>query len=270
VIEPFYTIAGDTFVPTRSARGYWQKGTLSGSAMASLLGHVIERDHLAEGWVPARFGIDLVRMAPDAPLQVKTTALHEGSRIRLVEASLIHDGKLCARAVCQILRPGEQPVNPVWQAPQWQVPHPDELPSLNHFGRWDARPISPGHPRFDRASPGTNPPVLGPMAPASARQTWLRPAGEVVAGVPLTPFARVYLTGDFASPLSHSSEQGIDFVNTDFTVHLHRLPVGEWLGYELASHGSTDGVATGLVWLHDLSGPVGAVSASALAMVRRL
>ncbi|WP_408589216.1 thioesterase family protein [Novosphingobium sp.] len=276
VVEAFYTIEDNVFVPTRSAHGYWQKGTLSGSAMASLLGHVIEHDHLDESWVPARFGVDMVRMATAAPLTVDTTVLHEGGRIRLVEASLIQDGRLCARAVCQLLRTSQQPANPVWQAPAWPAPHPETLSSLKQFGRWDARPIPAGHARFDRTSPGqsraedSNPPVLGQLAPANARQTWLRAAGEVVAGAPLTPFARVFLTADFASPLSHSSEQGIDFVNTDFTVHLHRLPVGEWLGYELATHGSTDGVASGLVWLHDLSGPIGAISVSALAMTRRV
>lgn len=275
VSEAFYTIADDAFVPTRGARGYWQKDTLSGSAMASLLGHVIERDHLGEGWIPARFGVDMVRMAPSAPLTVQTQVLHEGGRIKLVEASLVHDGKLCARATCQLLRVSQQPLNPVWQAPAWDVPHPDDLPALKQFGRWDARPIPAGHPRFDRTSPGrstsenSNPPVLGTIAPVDARQIWLRPGGEVIAGLPLSPFAKVYLTADFASPLSHSSEQGIDFVNTDFTVHLHRLPEGDWLGYELASHGSAGGVASGLVWLHDLSGPVGAVTVSALAMARR-
>lgn len=274
--EPFFTIEGSAFLPTRSARGYWQPGTLSGSAMAAVLGHVIERNHLREGWVPARFGVDMVRMAPSAPLEVSTQLLHDGGRVRLVEASLIHEGRLCARAVCQLLRAGEQPQNPVWQAPPWPAPHPDTLPAIRQFGRWDARPVPSGHARFARTSPGSgeaaasNPPVLGQLAPADARQIWLRPTGEVVADVPLSPFARVFLTADFASPLSHSSEQGIDFVNTDFTVHLHRLPEGEWLGYELASHGSTAGVATGLVWLHDLAGPIGAVSVSALAMARRV
>jgi hypothetical protein len=123
------------------------------------------------------------------------------------------------------------------------------LEPLRRFGNWEVRPVRGHAPRFRRESNGIdqergpeqgNPTVLGAMGPPHARQAWLRAGVEIVAGHPLTPFGHVALTADF-SPLAHSSEHGIDFVNTDFTVHLHRLPVGEWLGYELTGHLSQHG-----------------------------
>jgi hypothetical protein len=278
VTEPradhFFDSDGDSFIPTGAARGYWQDNTLSGSAAASLLGFVIERDFCDEGWVPVRLSIDMVRMPPAAALSVETDVLHESGRLRLVEARLMAQGRLQTRALCQIVRQGSQPANSVWQSPAWPAPHPDTLPAQTHW-RWDMRPIPADHPRFNRAalaagSPGEgNPPVLGRLAPPSARQAWLNVAMEIVAGHPLSRFAMLVTTADFASPLTHSSEFGIDFVNTDFTIHCHRLPQGDWLGYELVGHSSADGIAVGQAAIHDLAGPLGVVVVSAIANSRR-
>lgn len=274
VAEHFYHSDGDAFIPTRAAHGYWQKDTLSGSAAASLLGFVIERDFCAADWVPVRLSIDMLRMPPAAPLTVETEVLHESGRLRLVEARLMAEGRLQTRALCQIARQGTQPDNPVWQSPAWPVPHPDTLPAQAHW-RWDLRLIASDDARFRRESPAGgsadqgNTPVLGQLAPVSARQAWLRVATEIVAGHPLSRFGMLVTTADFASPLTHSSEFGIDFVNTDLTIHLHRLPQGEWLGYELTGHSSAEGIGVGQAAIHDLSGPLGVVVVSAIANSRR-
>jgi hypothetical protein len=270
----FFDAVGDHFVPTGAARGYWVPGTLSGSAAASLLGHVIERDFCAPGWVPVRLSVDMLRMPPSAPLQVETAVLHDSGRLKLVEARLLADGKLQTRALAQIARTTAQPANPVWQSPRWPAPHPDTLPPQAHW-RWDMRPVPGDHPRFDRTivapeSPADgNPPVLGRLAPVGARQAWLRVDMEVVGGHPLSPWLMLVTTADFASPLTHSSEFGIDFVNTDFTIHLHRLPQGRWLGYELTGHSSAAGVAVGQAAIHDEQGPLGSIVVSAIANTRR-
>lgn len=273
--DHFFTREGAHFIPSAAARGYWRKGTLNGSAAAALAGHALEQAFVDAGFVPVRFCVDLLRMPPDAPLTVATRVLHHSGRVRLVEAEVRAQDEVVTRATCQIVRAGEQPANPVWQSPRWPAPDPDSLPGIRHFGRWEARPIPGDHPRFARATPvggdpaAGNPPVLGPMAPLSARQTWLRTTGTIVAGEPVTPFMRVVVTADFASPLSHSSAHGIDFVNTDFTVHLHRLPDDEWLGFELTGHSSERGVAVGQATLHDRRGPLGAIAVSAIANARR-
>lgn len=272
---PLFEQDGDLFVPTRAGRGYWQEGTLNGSAVAALTGYVIERDFGAPGLVPVRFCVDMLRMAPAEPLRVTTEAIHDGGRLKLIEARIVCGGKLVTRATCQFVRKTEAPENPTWQTPAWQVPHPDTLPSLHRFTRWDARPIPPEYARVERAAPPGgdaahgNVPVLGDIAPPERRQVWLKPLGEVVAGHALTPFLRVVVTGDFASPLTHSSRFGIDYVNTDFTAYLHRLPQGEWLGYELTGHLSHAGVAAGECRVHDLAGPLGTINVSAAAQVRR-
>ncbi|NML95814.1 thioesterase family protein [Novosphingobium olei] len=272
---PLFEQDGNRFVPTRAGRGYWQEGTLNGSAVAALTGWVIERDFGEDGLIPVRFCVDMLRMAPSEPLEVTTEAIHDGHRLKLIEARIVCGGKLVTRATCQFIRATQQPENPIWSTPAWDVPHPDTLPTLHRFTRWDARPIPADHARIARhAPPGGdaahgNVPVLGDISAPERRQVWLKPLGEIVAGHALSPFMRVVVTGDFASPLTHSSRFGIDFVNTDFTAYLHRLPQGEWLGYELTGHLSEAGVAVGECRLHDLAGPVGTINVAAAAQVRR-
>lgn len=58
-------------------------------------------------------------------------------------------------------------------------------------------------------------------------------------------------------------------MNSDFTVYLHRLPVSPWFGFELTRHHATDGVAIGACVLHDEEGPIGTVTAAALAQRQR-
>ena len=38
------------------------------------------------------------------------------------------------------------------------------------------------------------------------------------------------MAADFTNPLANSGDQGLEFVNADYTLYLHRLPVGEWIG----------------------------------------
>ena len=54
-----------------------------------------------------------------------------------------------------------------------------------------------------------------------------------------------------------SRSSGLSFVNADITLYLQRLPATEWLGFEVASHQSVDGIAVGETTLYDEVGPIG-------------
>ena len=86
-----------------------------------------------------------------------------------------------------------------------------------------------------------------------------------IYGFPLSPFVRVAVAADFASPFANAGDNGLGWINSDVTVYLHRLPVTEWVGFEVVDHGATDGVAIGVCRLHDERGPIGTASIAALA-----
>jgi hypothetical protein len=49
---------------------------------------------------------------------------------------------------------------------------------------------------------------------------------------------------------------------------LHRLPKGEWIGFETANHRATDGVAICECFVYDVEGAIGTVSTAALRQSR--
>ena len=88
---------------------------------------------------------------------------------------------------------------------------------------------------------------------------------DLVEGAPLTPFVRVAVAADFASPFANAGDHGLGYINSDVTLYLHRLPVQEWIGFEVVNHHATDGVAIGECFLYDQQGPIGTATVAALA-----
>lgn len=272
---PFFVREGDHYLPTAASLGYWGPGTLNGRVIGGLLGFELERVFGEDGFVPVRFTVDLFRLAPSAPVRIETRAVRLGGRLKVADAEFICDGVVVARASCQFLRTSKNPANPTWQSPDWTAPPPLALPTDGRNRYWEVRPIpaeSQRAPRAWDAAPAQasgNPPVLGPLSSIPARQAWVREIRDFVAGEALTPFTRLAAAADFASPLANSSEGGIDFVNSDFTLYIHRLPRGEWLGFELVRHQAQGGVAVGECWIYDEDGPIGSVNVAAIAQSQR-
>lgn len=273
--QSYFITKDDLFVPTSISRGYWVENTITGSAIASLLACCLEQRYGGPDLVITRFNIDMLGLVKSQPLAVETRKLKDGRRLKLAEASIYCDGELAARATAQFVLRTENPANPTWQAEPWRAPPPEALGPHMSFGPWDLQPIPAEYARIrkdgfsaERVVKG-NEPVLGPLSPVANRQAWFRPNNPAVAGVAMTPFLRAAMVADFASPVINSSEFGIDFINTDFTLYMYRTPVGEWMGLELVSHHAQDGVAIGACWLHDVSGPLGAINLSATAQLRK-
>jgi hypothetical protein len=259
--EPFFRREGDTFVPTRMANGFWgPKDNLHARVMIGLFAHVIEQQFGEPGLQPARLTVDLYRLPDLAPVTIATRLVRQGGRIKVIVAELFSNGVSSARASCQLLRRTEQPEASIWSRPAWDAPPPEEVPppEFPFTEKWEMRPILPpglSHGHHLRAP--------GP------RRTWLREVRPLVEGEPYSPFSRIATGIDYTSPTSNASETGLDFINSDVTLYLHRLPVGEWIGYEVTDHQSAEGVAIGHCVLHDIKGPVGFSSCAALAQRRK-
>lgn len=253
-VLPFLERAGDTFLPTDAARGFWgPQANLHARVMIGLFAHEIERLFGEPGWTPARLTVDLYCLPDLSPVNVSTRLIRQGGRIKVVEGELFSGGQSVARASCQILRRTEQPEGVIWRSPPWAVPSPEDTPKQHPpplRGIWEMRPIAPN-------------PAL-PMP----RKTWLRELRPLIAGEAYTPFSRVATGVDFTSPTAHASLTGLEFINSDITLYLHRAPVGEWTGYEVTDHQSADGVAIGHCTLHDIEGAFGFSSCAALAQKR--
>jgi hypothetical protein len=111
----------------------------------------------------------------------------------------------------------------------------------------------------------TTRPITGAMGTVGPRRLWMGEVRDFVEGIPLTPFVRVAVAADFASPFANAGDQGLGYINSDVTLYLHRLPIAEWIGFEVVNHHATDGIAIGECWLYDEQGAIGTSTVAALA-----
>lgn len=250
-MEAFFSPDGPSFVPSADARGPWAPDMMHGRYLAGLLARTVEQEHGSAEFVPARITVDLFRSPPMHPVQVTTQAVRTGNRIRVVDGMATIDGDVYARASVVMLKRSEQPAGKVWSAPSWDAPHPDTLPAPEWEAPWEMRPITEGW-----------------FGAFEQKRMWLRETRALVAGEDLTPLVRVATAADIANPLANSATNGLEFINGDITLYLGRLPVGEWVGFEVARHLSADGVGVGECVVYDTQGPIGTSTVSAVAQRR--
>ena len=252
--EPFFKRDGQYYVPTPASRGPWNPKSLHGRVIIGLLGFVLEQKHGDPEFIPARLTVDMYKLPGFDPIEVTTTVVREGGRIRVIDAEFISGGVSMARASCQFLKRTENSEGNIWKPEPWNVPAPADIPAPppreGMGGMWASRPINGGF--------GT----------AEQRRTGMSEVREVVEGEPLTPFQRVAVAADFVSPLTHVGDQGLGYINSDVTLYLHKLPATEWVGFESIYHGADDGVAVGDARIYDEAGPIGLASCTALAQRR--
>ena len=266
--EAFFRRDGDEFVPGDAARGPWDRESLHGRVLSGLLGYAIEQRHGDPAFQIARLTVDMFRLAPHAPVAVETRPAREGNRIRVIDATMRVGDVEVARASAVLLRRTDQPEGTVWSPPDWDAPRPEDVPAPVREGRfgfdagWDTRNVV-GSMGGGPGGPG------GPGAAPVQKRSWMRSTIDFVEGEATTPFVRAAAAADFSNPLANSGDRGLNFVNADATLYLHRLPVGEWIGFEVASHESAAGIAVGECTLYDVEGAIGRSAVCAVAQVRR-
>ena len=251
--QPFFTRDGDRFLPTPACRGPWNPNSMHGRVVIGLLGQEIERRHGGPDYLPARLTVDMYRLPEiHSPCEVTTRIVRDGRRIKVIDAEFFSGGVSMGRATSQLLLRTENPPGTVWSRPTWSVPSPTDIAAPDDTrsalgGMWAMRRIE------------------GAMGVVGPRKAWISEVRELVEGVPLTPFTRVAVSADFASPFANAGDKGLGYINSDVTLYLHRLPVTRWIGYEVLDHGATDGIAIGECRLYDEKGPIGTSSVTALA-----
>ena len=251
----FFTVDGDSYLPGLLAQGPWG-GAMGGQIVGGLLGWGIERSGIDPDFQPARFTVDLLRPVLLEPVQIHTAVQREGRRIKLVDGSLVQNGKTVARASALFLRRGEHPDGEVWSAPVQMPPIPTDegFPADVPFHLWGFGTNlqeSRGMTEWEQSH--------------SQKFAWTRVFRPMVQGHPLTPFSRLAFAGDVTSSLTHWGTGGLRYINADYTITASRLPDGEYVGLAAQSHYGSAGVATGSATLFDRHGPIGTSSALALA-----
>lgn len=247
--------------PTRFAMSLWGPDALNGPAVCGLAAFAAEREHGRDGWLPARFTLELFRSARRLPTSTHTEVLRDGRRILVVQVSIRqHDAAadadvLVAQGNVVFLKQSDNPPGARWSRPDAPIAVP-ETADDDHYTRFSDS-------ETDWSSD------MAEFQNGNRRRLWSRPI-HVLPDEPLTPFQRAVIAAESTSLATNWGEGGIGFINCDLTVALSRLPVGERVGVESDSHLENTGVSVGTANLFDADGQFGTGLVTALDNTRAM
>lgn len=205
---------------------------------------------------PAKTTFDLQSPLPLVPLTARATVLRDGRRLKLVDAELIHDGRVYARARSLWLKRDvavDVSDNNAW-APSQQFSTPGAGPwNITDDGRiyWSERLDGDAE------------------TPAEAESRWSHQgfdhqngARKAVWQFPVPTVVREELTGfevaanvcDVANLATGWGPKGLDFINADATLSLVRYPTSTEVGVTAIDRINQDGIAIGTAALYDADG----------------
>lgn len=104
---------------------------------------------------------------------------------------------------------------------------------------------------------------------AGPGQVWARPTVALVEGETMTPLERLFSIADIANGVGATLDLNKwTFLNTDLTVHVFRIPTGEWIGVSAQTSTGPDGIGMSAAVLHDEQGAVGRINQTILIRPR--
>jgi hypothetical protein len=250
----------ERFFATELTRGPWSNDHQHGGPPTALLARAVERHELEHGssggrraseMFVVRMTCELLRPIPiAAPLEVVTEVLAESRNVHRIAAALLSGDEQLAVAVAVRIRvqetaipihthPDAEPLPPLEQCRAF------EFPFFQHtVGYHTAMEVRAAEGEFG----------LGNFA------VWMRPRVPLIESEPSTALQRVMICAD----AGHGVGTALDlsrwsFVNPDTSVHLHRLPVDEWLGMRARTYSEPLGFGLCRTRLFDRRGDLGLV-----------
>lgn len=245
------------FESTADTRSNWDPGIQHGSPPLALLTKAIEELTAESGLRVGRLTLDILGAIPVAPVRVRAWVDRPGSRISMVVSEMEAarpDGtwRAVARVTAWLLAPSDTSdvvtdrFAPLIEGETAEVAHswagaPGYLESVS----W----------RRQRSAEG------------EAAVAWMSPLTPVVDDEETTALQRLALVVDSANGIGAALDpQKFVFMNTDTSVHLHRLPVGS--DFALRARGSIgpDGIGATTAEIFDRQGFIGTSAQTLLVM----
>jgi hypothetical protein len=274
VSDAFFVPEGDWFVPSELTRGPWDPDSQHAGPPAALIGRAIEAR--GRGGQVGRITFEILRPVPIAPLAVSVEVVRPGRTVELLAATLSDSEGEVMRA--SAWRLGAQPVE-----------IPDGLASVDGPGLGDPSPatLRPGHvppgPEHGKEV-GFVPTgqdvgyhtameyrfVRGAFVEPGPATAWMRMRYPLVPGEEPSPLQRVLIAADSGNGVSGTLDWNrFVFINVDLTVHLHRLPGGEWVCLDAITIPEPSGIGIADTGLFDERGAIGRAVQTLLVAERR-
>jgi hypothetical protein len=250
VFDAFYERDGDLFRATELTRGPWDPGAQHAGPPSALLGFAIEGLPDSDEFQVGRVTFEILRSVPIAPVRVQARVARPGRRVQMFEAELSDEGgKVLMRArgwrirTAKLDLPGEALVASQPPAPPEDGTDAGFFPTGEEHGYHSAMEV-----RF----------VAGGFMEPGPATAWLRMRQPLVAGEEPTPLQRTLVAADVGNGISAALDfRRFLFINVDLSVHLERMPKGDWIGVDAVTLPRPKGIGTAESTLFDGNGRVG-------------
>lgn len=255
----FFTRRGDRFEPSELTRGPWDADSQHAGPPAALLGRAIERCGEPDGKQVGRVTYEILRPVPIAPLSVAVRIVRPGRSVELLEASLSGpDGELMRASAWRLMR------RAVELDPAPLAEPPAHGPEDGKPGDFFPTGVDVGyHTAMEYRF------VSGSFMEPGPAVTWMRMLHPLVEGEEPTPLQRVLIAADSGNGVSSALDyRRFLFINTDLSVHLHRLPETEWVCLDAVTRPEAAGVGMADTLLWDERGRIGRAAQTLLVRTR--
>lgn len=258
-VAAFYQSLGeDRFRSTSHTNGPWTQGDQHLGPPSALLTRQLERTAPNADSVLARVTVEVLGPVPVADLTLRSWVERPGRSVQLTGAELVAGGRPVARAwAWWLARTDTTSVEAVVDARL-----PDVDPRAVRLDRPDG-----WLPGYLHAIEWVS--LKGDFGEDGPATLWLRQRVPLVEGEEPTGLQRLMAIADSGNGASSSLDlrQWL-FINTELTVHLWRVPTGEWIGLDAETTIGPAGVGLATSTLHDADGPVAKAAQSLLVRPR--
>ena len=241
-----FRLTGEGLVPDPSSHAPWSTDMLHGRLIGGLAARAIEAAAGSRDRRVARLTVDLFRPAGMSPVAITTETVRTGRRIEVVDAVVFSEGNPVARATGVVLATGDDPPGSIWRPERSEWPDPGPAVEASDEGGWLLRWVDGGFGTAERT------------------RVWTNDTVPLVDDEPMSPLVRAAVSSDLACPIANSSDDGLHYINADYTLAIARHPAGEWIGLEVAQQIASDGIAVASCTLVDTTGPFATSTGSSL------
>src|SRR5690606_27263872 len=167
------------------------------------------------------------------------TPVRQGRQAQLHRVELLAGGRLVAQAHILLARHLETPA----LAPPQPHPAPEDVAEDNFL-------VGASMAGAIRTRP-----IMGRVREPGRGVTWLSMNGEVVAGIPASPFVKACLFADFGNGVGSATyAHQWSYANLDISVQFFRMPRGEWFLIDAHTEGAGNGHAVAQSLFADAEG----------------
>lgn len=257
--DAFYLPRGDDrFTPTVHTTGPWTPDAQHFGPPSALLVRALENLPAQRAGLLARVTVEILGPAPLTELTVESRVERPGRSVELLRAELHSDERAVARASAWRIATSDTTEIAGGSAPA--LPDVAGTSAAGWPEGWGGGYLEAVEWRSVAGGPGESGPAT----------VWARQRLPLIDGEQPSGLQRLLTVADSGSGVSNRLDpRHWSFINSELTVHLQRVPDGEWIGLDAATTIGHSGVGTATSTLHDVHGQVGNGAQALLVRQRR-